>query len=283
MSGNAHRGPATFATINLPQCMQAQRLTINAETISFYDAGAGQATLLFLHGAFIHKEYWLAQLDYFAGRYRVVAPDLAGHGASSHDRTEWSPEAYGRDIQGLIQALDLRNVILVGHSFGADVMLETVTLDPARIIGLIDVDHFKAVDSPPPAELIDQLVAGLRADFAATAASFARQALLSTNTDAQLAQRLFADYTRMNHRVGINIFENIPDYAARKAILLNGLTRKLYLLHVDYSPTDVAALRQHMGNQCELHSVEGTSHYPMIEDAAGFNRELTSVVEQIML
>ncbi len=262
--------------------MQAQRLPINAETISFYNAGVGDVTLLFLHGAFIHKEYWLAQLNYFAGRYRVVAPDLAGHGASSHDRADWSVEAYGRDIQGLMQALDLRNVILIGHSFGADVMLETVTLDPTRIIGLIAVDHFKAVGSPPPAELIDQLVAGLRADFAPTAANFARQALLSTDTDTELAQRLFADYASMNPTVGIAIFENIPTYAAREATLLNGLTQKLYLLHVTYSPTDEVALRRHLGDQYKLRSVGGTSHYPMVEDAAAFNREVTNIVEEIL-
>ena len=262
--------------------MQAQRLTINAETISFYDAGAGDATLLFLHGAFIHKQYWLAQLGYFANHYRVVAPDLAGHGASSYNRSAWSTEAYGRDIQGLMQVLDLHDVILFGHSFGADVMLETAALDPSRIIGLVDVDHFKAVGNPPPAELIDQLVAGLRADFAATAAGFARQALLSADTDTRLVQRLFADYAMMNPAVGIAIFRAIPTYAAREATLLNALTHKLYLLHVAYSPTDESALRQQLGDGYALQLLEGTSHYPMVEHAAEFNRELARVVEQIV-
>ena len=261
--------------------MQTQLLTINDEKIFLYDTGKGSVTLLFLHGAFIHRQYWLAQIDHFASCYRVVAPDLAGHGASSHERAEWSIQEYGRDIQELMQALNLRNVVLIGHSFGADVMLETVALDPSRIIGLVDVDHFKAVGNPPPAELIDQLVAGLRTDFAATAAAFARQALLSADTDDRLAQRLFADYANMNPAVGIAIFKDIPTYAAREATLLNALTHKLYLLHVSYSPTDEPALRQQLGYDYELQLLEGTCHYPMVEHAAEFNRELARVIEQL--
>src|SRR5699024_10524794 len=96
----------------------------------------GATTILFIHGAFIDKEYWNEQLSYFSSNYRVVAIDLAGHGNSTHNRTEWTVQNFGKDISEFIKKLSLKNVILIGHSFGTDVMLETATTHSAEVIGL---------------------------------------------------------------------------------------------------------------------------------------------------
>ncbi len=261
--------------------MQARTLAIHGENISYLDAGHGDVTLLFLHGAFIFKEYWTAQIAHFAKSHRVVAVDLAGHGASTHQRTDLTISDYGSDVTGLIRELGLRNVILIGHSFGADVMLEAVTHDAANIIGLLELDHLKNVGSAPPPAFIEQLIAGFRADFAATCAQFARGALVSDATDPALVDRLLADYTKMNQEVGISLFQRTLDYPSREVALLEGLSQKLYSIHVNYAPTNAEALRQCLGGNYSLRTIDGTCHYPMLEHPGLLNLVLEEVVAEI--
>ncbi|MCB0620614.1 MAG: alpha/beta hydrolase, partial [Saprospiraceae bacterium] len=107
--------------------------------------GEADTTLLFIHGWNINKEYWQAQIDHFCPRYQVVAIDLPGFGKSGRNRSNWAIEVYGRDILQIIRTLELKNVVLIGHSMSGDVMLEAARQDPSAMIGLIGVDNFKEV------------------------------------------------------------------------------------------------------------------------------------------
>lgn len=83
-------------------------------SIQYTLAGSGDTSLVLLHGWCINRGYWSGQVAYFSPRYRVVAPDLPGFGASGKNRTNWSIEQYGADVAALIDHLQLKNVILVG-------------------------------------------------------------------------------------------------------------------------------------------------------------------------
>lgn len=183
--------------------MHTKTLSLPTATLSYLDSAHGETTLLFIHGAFINKGYWHAQLEHFQSNYRVVAPDLAGQGDSVNLLPDRTMRDYATEIRALMAALSLKHVILVGHSFGSDIALELTAADATDIIGLIEVDHLKQVGQEPPAAAIEGLVAGLRVDFAATAAAFAKQALLTDATDAALVERLLSDYARTEPAVGI--------------------------------------------------------------------------------
>ncbi|NAS13713.1 alpha/beta fold hydrolase [Poritiphilus flavus] len=261
--------------------MKTINIKINGENLVYYDSEKGDTTLLFIHGAFINKEYWNEQLSHFSKTYRVLAVDLAGHGNSSHYRTDWTVQEYGRDISEFIKKLSLRNVVLIGHSFGSDVMLETVALDPAQIIGLIEVDHMKSVGVEVPQETIEHLIANLRTDFANTCEQFARQALLSEGTDPGLVARLLKDYREMNPEVGIPLIENTFTYTKRETELLRGLNLKLHLIHVDYMPTSEENLRKYLAGNYQLHKISGSCHYPMLENPIEFNVLLEQILSTI--
>ena len=86
--------------------------------IDYTTTGKADTTLLFVHGAFINKDYWNAQVDFFSPNYKVVTIDLAGHGKSDKNRNDWSIQAFGEDIVRVIKELNLSNIILIGHSLG---------------------------------------------------------------------------------------------------------------------------------------------------------------------
>lgn len=263
------------------QTMETRKITINGETLSYFDNEKGETTLLFIHGAFINKEYWENQLTHFAPSFRVIAIDLAGHGDSSHNRTEWTAQSFGKDINEFIRKLSLKKIILIGHSAGSDIMLEAVTDDSSEIKGLIEVDHFKNVGVALPQEMVHQLVAGLKTDFIQTCRQFAKQALLTEKTDAKLVDQLLADYGKMNPEVGISMLQSGFNYSKRETELLEGLEMKLYLVHVDYIPTNEESLKMYLGDSYELHIMEGTCHYPMLENPDEFNNILEKILSEI--
>ena len=64
--------------------------------ISYEIYGAGEPTLVFVHGWSCDARYWRAQLPYFAKNHRVVMLDLAGHGHSGSARSQYTMRAFGR-------------------------------------------------------------------------------------------------------------------------------------------------------------------------------------------
>ena len=258
--------------------MKTDKISISGESLSYFDSEKGETTLLFIHGAFINKEYWSDQLSHFSDKYRVVAMDLAGHGRSSQNRHDWTAYRFGQDIAGLIKELALKNVIIIGHSAGSDIMLETVAKYPSEIKGLIEIDHMKNVGVSLPPEVIDHLGKSLETDFKRTCEQYARQALVTEATDPEIVSKLLKDYGRMDPDVGIPFLRNGFDYPERETKLLEGLKLKLHLIHVDYTPTNKENLEKYLGNSYKLHIIDGTCHYPMLENPDSLN----SVIEEIL-
>lgn len=108
-----------------------------------YDiAGAGEPSLLFLHGWCGDRSFWAAQFDNFSPSHRVLAVDLPGHGKSSVPE-EYSIDAFARKVAELADDLRLGRSVVFGHSIGAMVALALSQLAP-ELVGAV------ALIDPPP-------------------------------------------------------------------------------------------------------------------------------------
>ena len=92
-------------------------ITINGFRCSFADEGVGQ-TILFVHGFPLSRAIWQPQIKALAKNYRVIAPDLRGHGESSAPAGVYAMDTFAEDLQALIAERKCGPVILVGHSMG---------------------------------------------------------------------------------------------------------------------------------------------------------------------
>jgi len=262
--------------------MKTKKIWANGENLSFLDSGYGEITLLFIHGACINKEYWENQLLYFKKQYRVIALDLAGHRESTHHRNDWAYGTFGRDLNEFMEHLSLDNIILIGHSFGSDIMLETFAITSSKIIGLIEVDHMKNVGEELPTPIVEHLTTNLRTDFKTTCEQYARQALMTKETNPQLVNRFLKDYDGMKPDIGIPLLQNGFGYPQREVKLLQDLHQKLYLIHVSYTPTDKEKLSRYLNDNYELRILDGTCHYPMLEIPEIFNSTLGHIIDKIL-
>jgi pimeloyl-ACP methyl ester carboxylesterase len=122
-------------------------------------SGRGDTALIFLHGWCGDREYWKHQVDSFAADYQVVAIDQAGHGESGKDREHWSVSSLAGDVTTVVDALNLKRVILVGHSMGGPVSLMAAQRMPGKVVGVIGVDTLQNAEVKMRAELVQQLVA----------------------------------------------------------------------------------------------------------------------------
>lgn len=135
--------------------------------------------IMFHHGWPLSSDDWDAQLLYFANKgYRVVAHDRRGHGRSSQVSGGHDMDHYAADVTAVVEELDLRNVVHVGHSTGGGEVAHYVAqAKPGRaakavLIGAVPPIMLKT-DSYPnglPMEVFD----GFRASLAADRASFYR-------------------------------------------------------------------------------------------------------------
>jgi non-heme chloroperoxidase len=94
-------------------------ITAKDGTRIFYkDWGKGQP-IVFSHGWPLSADAWDEQLLFFASRgYRAIAHDRRGHGRSSQPWQGNDLDTYADDLSSLIEKLELREVVLVGHSTG---------------------------------------------------------------------------------------------------------------------------------------------------------------------
>lgn len=97
-----------------------------------------ERTLLFVHGYAGVAETWEHQLSHFMRGYRVVAPDLRGHGQSDAPFTNYTMDELVEDIETVRQVLRLPDrFVLVGHSFGGAICAEYAAAHPERLEKLV--------------------------------------------------------------------------------------------------------------------------------------------------
>lgn len=158
----------------------AYATTRDGVDIFYKDWGPKDAqALMFHHGWPLSSDDWDAQLLYFVNRgYRVIAHDRRGHGRSAQVADGHDMDHYAADVAAVVEALDLRNVIHIGHSTGGGEVARYVAraepslVSKAVLIGAVPPIMVKTPTYPNglPMEVFD----GFRASLAADRSSFYR-------------------------------------------------------------------------------------------------------------
>lgn len=78
-------------------------------------------TLFFLHGAGVDSDTYMESLNVLSNDFEIIAPDIPCFGKSGIPEKIWDFEDYGRFFSDFIDSLGIKDIILIGHSFGGGV------------------------------------------------------------------------------------------------------------------------------------------------------------------
>lgn len=142
-------------------------LDLHGERVAYLDEGEGEVILL-LHGIAGSSQTWRSLIRPLSRHYRVVAPDLLGHGDSTKPRTDYSLGAFSVLLRDFLDELCIARATLVGHSLGGGIAMQFIYQHPdyGQRLVLIgsgglgpDVGLTLRLASLPGAELVLPLIA----------------------------------------------------------------------------------------------------------------------------
>ena len=246
------------------ECVPKPPVTVvntNGEEIHFSNTGAGDIALIFIHGFANNQEIWEGQIAHFSDRYQVIAVDLPGFGMSSHNRTEWTMENYGKDIAGVVHDLKLKKVVLIGHSTGAYVAVEAAHLLKNEVMGLILVDEVKDLKI----HFSEETIVGMKGFL---------NDLMSNPSEEKLVQGgFFKQHTAESYQKILKMFDANPSQVGwddfisnyfkwsneKDEIALGNLSVPVSLINADLPPTNAEQLHAIISD-LNIDIVENSGH-----------------------
>ncbi len=124
---------------------------VNGIEMGFTDTGRGTPVLL-VHGYPLNRTMWDAQVKDLSKDYRVIAPDLRGHGESEAPAGTYSMDVHAADLAALLDHLKLPQVAFCGLSMGGYVAFAFYRKYASRVRALVLADTRAQADTPEAKE-----------------------------------------------------------------------------------------------------------------------------------
>jgi pimeloyl-ACP methyl ester carboxylesterase len=108
--------------------------------VRWYAGGAGDPTLVLVHGGGAHAGWWEPVIGALSARQRVVAIDLSGHGDSGHRPNGYPSKIWVTEVGALLREVVDGPAAVVGHSLGGRIGTTTAALYPDLVTALVTLD-----------------------------------------------------------------------------------------------------------------------------------------------
>jgi len=242
-------------------------------------AGAGDVTVVLVHCWMCNRTFWSEQLPVLARQYRTIAVDLPGHGDATAERDNWSVAGFGDDVAGLLESLDLSNVVLVGHSMGGPVSLRTAALTGDRVRGVVAVDTLHDADFEFSGEQVEAFMAAFESDFVGACGNFVQQMFPEEGTEAIMNRVRDTSCSRQRAEAGLALmkdFGNIdmPGWFSEAGVPIRAVNA------ATPNPTEVENNRKYADFEVEL--MENVGHYLHMTRPEQFNPLLLDAIEEVL-
>ena len=270
--------PAPLPRVRSHEAIDATVASADGVPIRYHAEGRGEPALVFIHGWACDRSHWAEQVARFSADRQVIALDLGGHGDSGRERQAWTVESLGADVRAVVLALDLRRVVLIGHSLGGPVAIEAAGHLPERVVAVVGVDALHDVERRMDPAQVAALVARWEKDFGGTATQFV-DALLPKDCDPALRERLRAQFAAAPPEIALPLLRALFDYDVAAAcervhVPIRAINTAL--------PSNVEAGRRHAADFAVVDlSALGLGHFPMLTAPALFDQKLAEVLAEL--
>jgi pimeloyl-ACP methyl ester carboxylesterase len=259
-----------------------KRIAANGIELAYEDTGDSGPAVVFVHGLGGSTRAWDAQLFACEDRFRGIAYDQRGHGASEKPKGPYSIEQWSADLIGLLDGLGIGEAAIVGHSVGCMVAAETAAELGERVWALAlcgGTPSWSAEGQQALTERAELARAGKMAEIAETV------------TTSGLSERCRQDRADIQRRMRELIEANDAKAYAEAATAtaagsMDGLERiESPVLSFSGSEDPVTPPREAaaIAARCqrgEAEVIPGAAHWCMLENPEAFNRLVFGFLER---
>jgi pimeloyl-ACP methyl ester carboxylesterase len=205
----------------------------------------------------------------------VIRLDLAGHGESTNIRKKYTIPAFAQDVEAIIDTLKLDTVVLVGHSMGGPIAVQTALDIPNKIAGIIAVDSFEtAFQWPSTKNEIAKLTKPFKTDFSKTTTQMVRS-MFKPNANPKLVNQIANDMSTAPPAVANSAFTEMLDWMIDFPNAKQNLTVPLY--YINAKPEQSVT-----GTNPQTLYIDNVGHFIPQAAPADFNGALEQTVAKIL-
>jgi pimeloyl-ACP methyl ester carboxylesterase len=248
--------------------------------IEYHVYGKGEPAVILIHGWSCDGNYWSAQLADLKAKYTTVTVDLAGHGASGRNRTDWSIGNFGEDVAAVARQLQNMKIVLVGHSMGGPVALEATRRIGDRVIGIIAVDSLKTMGQPVPSDAqVKAWVQPFRDDFIGHTREFVSGTLFTKDADPKFVQKVAYDMGLEPQDVAVPAMESLlrMDFAK----VLPDIHVPIVAINSSLPPAVDEARVRKLVPDFKAITIAKTDHFLMLDAPERFNPVLLQAIADL--
>jgi len=248
--------------------------------ISFNKQGEGELTLVLIHGWSNNRSIWDAQVSHFSKKYKVITVDLPGFGESGNNRQTWTMASFGEDVATVINKLDLDQVVLVGFSMGAPVIIETANKVPKRVAGLVLVDELHNIEMHYPPEVIT-FMDSVYMDVVTNPTIDKMKPFFRKNTEASFERVLsmINDVPKIGWRESLNdIFRWLNEDCIES---LTKIQAPIIAINSDQTPTNVESFMKYVPS-FKAKIIPDVGHVVFWDAPEEFNRLLEESIQEFI-
>ena len=253
--------------------------------IAYKVYGEGDTPLIFVHGWCCDKSYWKEQVNFFKTQFKIVTIDLAGHGESGLGRDSYTIQGFAKDITTVINHLGLNDIILIGHSMGVNVILETAINNLENTRALFPIDGFREIPKVKTEEELKELEkedrSGWKADrFQEQVYNWVRMGH-HPKSDSTLIDSIAKDMSFNDPFVGIDAIVNSMQYyysVFPKSLKLIGDIPVINIAST--GKPNVDEFREY-GVNFQDFQMEGFSHFLMMSHPDAFNEVFSKQLQNL--
>lgn len=259
--------------VGLASCTSTLRTrAADGALVEYAVRGSGPTALVFLHGWCCDRAFWHQQLDAFSADYRVVTIDFATYPGS---RTHWRIVDLASDVQAVADALDLQQMVLIGHSMGGSVSLAAAHRMPGRVLAVVGIDALHDAESPFPRQAFDELVQSFESDFPA-AMRRAVDGMVRSDADPQLRAWISERASAANPEAALALLRDFPNLDLPTLLRNAGVPVRCINAAAPYA-TAIETNRKYADFDAVI--MEDVGHFPMLERPVAFNARLREMLQ----